>query len=191
MLNTVLATFSEGAPPIPPTSYESIAKVNGDGSSTTITFSSIPSTYKHLQIRSMASDVYSGVQGSASITVQYNGDTGSNYTRHHLYGNGTTAYAEGAGNLSSGAILAGMTYGTATNVYGTSIVDIIDYASTTKYKTTRNFSGADRNASDSTYYIALSSFLWMSTSAITSITLTSGNAAFTTSSSFALYGIKG
>ncbi len=171
-------------------SYESIASATGTGSSTTITFNSIPATYKHLQIRGIASDVYSGVHGTTVVLVQFNSDTGSNYTRHSLYGNGSTVSAAGNANLTSMGINGGLTYGTATNVYAASIIDILDYADTSKFKTMRYFSGADRNATDSSYYITLGSGLWRSTSAITSITLTSNNDNFTTATQFALYGIK-
>ena len=70
------------------------------------------------------------------------------------------------------------------------LIDIQDYASTTKYKTVRSFSGMDGNAADTQYVVTLRSNLWLSTSAITSITLIPAT-AFTTSTTFALYGIKG
>jgi hypothetical protein len=55
LLNTVLATFSEGTPPIPPTSFESIQTVTvGAGGASSISFTSIPATYASLQIRYLA-----------------------------------------------------------------------------------------------------------------------------------------
>ena len=171
-------------------SYESIATISGTGSSGTITFSSIPSTFKHLQIRGIARD--DRALSYDIIKMQFNSDTGSNYAYHTLTGDGSTASANGgasqtyvyASNISAGG-------NTLTNTMGVFIVDILDYASTTKYKTTRGLAGMDQNfTSSGTQQIRIESGLWMSTSAITSISLITGSGNFTTSSTFALYGIK-
>ena len=188
MLNTVLATFSEGAPPIPPSSYESIATLTGNGSATSLTFSSISGTYKHLQIRFLARSLRDGV--SDNLNIQFNGDSGSNYATHNLNGNGATAGAGGTANVTymdaSNAVRASGSSNTL--VYGAGIIDIHDYASTTINKTIRIISGWDLNGSGR---IALSSGFRNSTSAVTSITLQSDGNAFATGSTFALYGIKG
>jgi hypothetical protein len=69
------------------------------------------------------------------------------------------------------------------------VVDILDYANTNKYKTTRNLMGFDYNGSGTIRSI---SGLWMSTSAINSITLTTGTSSnWQGDTQFALYGIKG
>ena len=163
-------------------SFESIATVTASGSQSTITFSSIPSTYKSLQIRVLATDA------SASITdITFNGDTGSNYAWHRLYGNGTSAVAQGTGTttrINNSLIASGVA-----NCYAVGIYDIVDYANTSKYKTTRSFWGNDSNGS-ATGYVTLISGLWQSTAAVSSITFTCG-ANYTAGSTFALYGIKG
>jgi len=179
-----------GSFPTPVTSsYESIATATGNGSATTLTFSSIPSTYKHLQIRGISRRA-SGT-GLADIAITINADSGSNYAMHDLQGNGSTAAAQGYASQSSifwWNMLPSATYTAST--YGAGIADIHDYASTTKNKTLRLISGFDSNAGSTANRVNLSSGLWMNTAAITSITLTSGN-AFDTSSVFSLYGIKG
>lgn len=162
-------------------SYESIASATGTGSSGTITFSSIPSTYSHLQIRINAK----GGSG-AIIFAEINSDTGANYSRHFLRGNGTDAFASGAASQTK-LDYVGYASDTA-DICATSIIDIIDYASTTKYKTSRSFFGLDRNGSG---FVYLSSGSWQSTSAITSISLKIASGSFDTISTFALYGIKG
>ena len=170
--------------------FYSIATVNGTGSSSTITFSSIPSTYKHLQIRAIARQV-SGGYSSQSPTIRFNGDTtAGNYNAHQLFGNGSSAVAS-----NNGANLPRFVQGSAiasSSMYGAVIVDIIDYASTSKYKTMRAFGGNDTNGdANGANQIELDSALWMSTSAISSITITERNAqSFTTASTFALYGIN-
>jgi len=167
-----------GSFPTPVTSsFESIASATGTGSSGTITFSSIPSTYKSLQIR--CNIVYSS---TSLVRFQYNSDTGSNYARHILFGDGATAGADASAGYTSNAIIY-VGGSTGTNV---GIVDIHDYASTTKYKTSRTFSGNDNNGSG---YVTLMSGLWMSTSAVTSISIICSD-NFATGSTFSLYGIN-
>ena len=163
-------------------SFESIATVNGNGSATTLTFSSIPSTYVALQIRGIANDA-----NGFNIALQFNGDTGSNYAYHRLLGNGSTASAAGLATQTSANYLGACA--SATNIFAAYITDIHDYASTTKAKTIRTLHGADANGSGP---VSLSSGLWTSTSAITSISIVNtGPNAFITGSTFALYGIKG
>lgn len=182
---------SNSVTPASPSSYESIATATGTGSSATITFSSIPGTYKHLQIRLISKDDDTSGSGSAGLSIRFNSDTGSNYAYHRLYTDGSTIYATGSANTTFGILnnaCAGNASGIA-NMMGVGIVDIHDYASTSKTKTVRNFSGGDFNGSGG---VGLGSTLWNSTSAITSISIIApGTTNFTTSSTFALYGIKG
>jgi len=184
LLNTVLGTLSSGVA-ASTTAYESIASATGTGSSGTITFTSLPSTYASLQIRC-------NILASASnefVSLQFNSDTGSNYTRHSLQGIGTSAVADGAANSSS-INLDGNYWGPQSTYPTVLIIDILDYASTTKFKTVRVFNGQDNNSNRS--QVGLCSGLYRSTSALSSIAINiSGGINFTTDSTFALYGIKG
>jgi hypothetical protein len=183
MLNSLIPIIaSSGGAAAAAGAYESIATVNGNGSATTLTFSSIPSTYVALQIRGIANDA-----NGFNIALQFNGDTGSNYAFHRLLGNGSTVSAAGFATQTYANYIGACA--SATSIFSAHIVDIHDYASTTKAKTIRTFTGADANGSGP---VSLSSGLWTSTSAITSISLVNtGPNAFITGSSFALYGIKG
>ena len=172
-----------------PSSFESIASATGTGSSNTITFSSIPGTYQHLQIRGLFRSTYGTNGGDLIYLMRFNSDTGSNYTRHYLEGNGSAASAYGEGSTSSLYGGGGAAGSGTTNTCGASIVDIHNYASTSQYKTVRVFGGGEINTTPS--MLRLSSGVWMSTSAITSITLLDVYGNFTTQSQFALYGIKG
>jgi hypothetical protein len=171
-------------------SFESIATAVGTGSSDTITFTSIPNTYKHLQIRAFAGKV--GSAGLASL--EFNNDSSSVYATHRIIGDGTNAVvAQGQTGRANTfySIYAGGN--TLSNALSGSVIDIIDYASTTKNKTVRSFTGLDTNgnATDSPS-IYLTSALWPSTSAITSIKIiSSGGLSWSTASTFSLYGIKG
>ena len=169
-------------------SYESIATVSvGSGGTSEINFTSIPSTFKHLQIRIIGR----GTQSAASnyLQIQFNGDTASNYYgAHWLNGSGSAATA-GADGAASVIYAERLTAANATaSIFGVNVIDILDYESTSKFKTTRNLGGYDANGSGQ---ITFSSGLWRSTSAITSIKITPAASDFAQYSSFALYGIKG
>jgi hypothetical protein len=150
-----------------------------------VTFSSIPQTYTHLQIRGICKTTTSG-SNIASIGGRFNSDTGSNYAKHFLNGSGSAGASGGSASQTS------MFFGTEspagpTSVFASNVIDILDYANTNKYKTTRSFSGADQNGSG---FVQFMSGLWMNTVAVTSITILAGVDNFDQYSSFALYGIK-
>jgi hypothetical protein len=177
--------------PVVPSSYESIATVTGTGSSATITFSSIPSTYKSLQIRMNVKDT--GTSGNFGVPgVRLNGDSGANYSAHSVLGNGTTASANPANaiNQMDNAGSRIVPDSTIANIMYVAIIDLIDYASTSKNKTIRWFDGADTNGAGLNR-VEIVSGAWYNTSAVNSISilLTTGN-AWTTTSTFALYGMK-
>ena len=165
----------------PSGAYDSIATVTvGSGGSSSITFSSIPSTYTHLQLRMYA--VSAGTYSGSDIT-RFNGDSGANYASHSLYGGGNTANAGGAASQTS---LSTFFTPDATNP-AVAVADILDYANTSKYKTVRGLAGSDRNGSG---YMIFQSGLWMNTAAITSITISAYAGNWNQYSSFALYGVK-
>jgi len=171
--------------------YESIASATGTGSSGTITFSSIPSTYQHLQLRCLIrTDTSSPEPGNTFIDLNFNSDTGANYSIHRINGDGASASALGTADDIYSRIYSIGSRGTETNRMGAGIIDIHDYASTTKFKTIRAIGGIDVNSASTNGQISLTSGLWRSTSAITSIKLTIGSGNFTTNSQIALYGIK-
>lgn len=171
-----------------------IQRIAGTGSSRTITFSNIPQNYQHLQLRIMGKYTYSTLANSTSGSMSFNGDTASNYGFHRLTGNGSSVTASGSINQSDISIdnIAASSNATNANIMGVAIVDIHDYTSTTKNKTVRNFTGFDNNSGTTNSNLFLSSGLWRSTAAITSITITCDTTfAWTTASTFALYGFIG
>ena len=173
--------------------YESIASVIPSGSTNIVTFSSIPSTYTSLQLRILARGTANGSSTDPLIFfMQANSDTGSNYTNHSLVANGSTVIANGS--VSQTQMRPGIyaDSGYPANVFGITIIDLHDYASTTKNKTVRTISGVENNSGTTSSRLHLRSDSWMSTSAINSLTITNnGGDNFSSSSSFALYGIKG
>jgi len=181
LLNIIAGTLSSGVAPVT-SSYESIATVTvGAGGSSTITFSSIPSTYTHLQIRGIARTAT-----NVSLGLRFNSDTASNYSRHYLNGNGASAGA--GGGASSTSAYAGTT-ATATSAFGANVIDVLDYKDTNKYKTIRALSGGDNNGSG---FVQFMSGSWRNTNAVSSIDIFQVDGdTITQYSSFALYGIKG
>ena len=150
----------------------------GSGGAASVTFSSIPSTYTHLQIR--ITEAYSG--SGFNPRVRFNSDTGSNYSWHYVLGDGSSASAGAAAN-TTGMFLNS---NTALSTMTVHIIDILDYANINKNKTIRVLDGYDANGSG---FIDLWSGNWRNTSAVTSISIDAGT--FAQYSSFALYGIKG
>lgn len=174
----------------PTGNYYSIATTSlSSASQTSVTFSSIPSTYTHLQLRGIVACTVSGTDQNAML-VSANGDTstGSYYT-HALYGNGSSA-ATIANNGYGGALYTSDAPKTGnTNMFGGFVIDILDYSNVNKYKTFRTLQGADLNGSGRVW---LSSAVYMSTSAISSLTISIAYAGdLARYSHFALYGIKG
>ena len=176
------------------TAYESIATVTvGSGGSSTISFTAIPTTYSHLQLRGSI-QTNRGTYGRDEVKFQVgNGsvDTSANYSFHYIAGDGSSAYA-GNGTSTSYGWIDGVGDSTS-GVFGAVVLDILDYANTNKYKTMRVLSGSDYNGVISGLgdVIYLGSASWRSTSAITAITfLPVDGTAFTQYSTFALYGVK-
>jgi len=174
--------------------FHSIATTTvGSGGTGSITFSSIPSTYKHLQIRFISQTNRSTADNADDVYIRFNSDSTDNYISHRLRGipSSTESVAIPTGSGFTAILLptaAGVTANA--NSYGASIIDILDYANSNKYKTLKTLCGIDANASPS--FITLASGFWRNTSAITSITLVPGvGNTFSQYSHFALYGIKG
>jgi hypothetical protein len=171
-------------------SYESIQTVTLGASQTTVTFSSIPQTYKHLQIRGIA-------RSTRAVTLEgawayFNNDTSTTtYAVHGIAGDGASASSYAIPTPNSGGLQGGIISAASatSSIFGVFVMDILDYTNTNKNTTTRSLTGADLNGSGT---IRLISGLWLNTAAITSIKFdTQAGGDFTQYSSFALYGIKG
>jgi len=156
-----------------PTSFESIATVTvGSGGAANVEFTSIPATYSHLQIRGIARSTNAG-SGIDICLLQFNSDTGSNYARHSVGGNGSSTFTQVASSTTGIWVCAMWEDLISASMYGAAVVDILDYANTNKYKTVRSLEGLDKNsASGTTGEVALRSGLWQNTNAVTSIKLT-------------------
>jgi hypothetical protein len=172
-----------------PSGYEPIAVATvPTGGLASVSFGSIPLTYSHLQIRFLARTARANQEDN--LQLRFNSDSGNNYAAHVLYGDGATAASFSDGSSISFNTRTVVAAASATSgVFGAGVIEIVDYANTSKNTTVRSLSGYDNSGNGQ---VRFSSGLWVNTAAVTSITILSANAAnISQYSSFALYGIKG
>jgi hypothetical protein len=190
--NIIAGTFSAGAPPIPPTSYDSIATVTvGSGGSASIDFTSIPSTYKHLQLRGI---VRCDNTTNTNLQWRLNSDnSNANYNIHILRGTGAAVISEAVVSGSANSFIVAnepvAKSSDTSGIFGVVVIDLLDYSNTSKYKTARALAGRDVNGTGGA--ITLTSSLWQNTAAVSSISLSVVNSLnFVQHTQFALYGIR-
>ena len=160
--------------------FESIATgtVGAGSTSSVITFSSIPSTYTHLQLRMF-------------VRARFNSDSGStNYDFHRMNADGSNVGTDARINFSA-IYISSRGYGipATTSIGSAVVVDILDYTNTNKNKVTRTLSAQELNTSLSD--IELTSGSWKNTNAISRIDLSMESGSLAQYTHIALYGIKG
>lgn len=164
--------------------YQIATTTVGSGGAADITFSNIPATYTHLQIRGIGRSTFADTD--VNVYFQFNADTATNYSDHAIYGTGASAASYGNANNNIPAMFR-ITGGNSTaNRFGVGVADILDYRDTNKFKTTRSLSGHDQNGSG---LVFLFSSNWRNTNAITSVKLFPAAGNFAQYSSFQLYGV--
>lgn len=157
--------------------YEPIATTTLGSAAASYTFSSIPSTYTDLIVVAVTTNT----SAATNMTVQVNGDTGSNYSRTRINGSGSTATS--SRNSNETRIYNGDVGNPS--VPSVNTLHFMNYANTTTYKTVIGRYG---EADIQTGAVV---GLWRNTAAITSITINSDSNNFAVGSTFTLYGIKG
>lgn len=184
----VLASGISGHLFSPTGSYTSIktATVTSGGTGT-ITFASIPQTFKHLQLRCFVQNNNGGEDNLYVRVGNGSVDTGNNYTYHALQGSGSSASSGGLAsqNYYYASIISGNT--TVGQTYSVAIMDILDYTNTNKNKTMRTLGSYDNNG---TGLVSMRSSAWLSTSAIDTISLVAPTWTFNQYTQFALYGVN-
>ena len=158
-----------------PSTYEPIASSTLGSTASTVTFSSIPSTYTDL-ILIVSATVSSGL---CNVTMTF-GDTSSLYSRTNLIGNGSTAVS----NRQSGEALTYICT-VANTAQSAGIAQIMNYSNTT---TNKSYFLRDTYAAGA---VIQRVGLWRNTAAISTIVLgNDGGTTFAVGSTFTLYGIK-
>lgn len=167
-----------------PGSFESIATftVTGGGTSS-ITFSNIPSTYRHLHIRGIT--LVTVASDSVDVFARFNGDTGANYAEHYFYGAGANSTAaNGQFGITKLSQFYAYDDASSTTDFAPGVFEILDYADVNKFKTIRGFTGpADKNL------LVYRSSVWRNTNPISSITYAT-TGTIKANSRIALYGIR-
>jgi hypothetical protein len=180
-----------------PLAYDSIATYTVSSNTSTITFSSIPQTYKHLQLRIWNRNNRNANVAACSDIMYFNSDNAANYAIHRVIIQGS-----GSGNVSTDGygsqpgVWAGDSPGAQfnSNSYSYSVCEIVDYTNTNKYTTTRTHSNNNNNAggpSNAGNYIT---GVWYNTNAVSRIDIYPVGASaqqYAAGSVFCLYGIKG
>ena len=152
-------------------------------SASSVTFSSIPSDYKHLQIRYTAKNT----GGAFQLNVVVNNDTTTQRSSHDLRGQGSAVQSSASTFITNFPLYFGITTSTGGDSFAAGVVDILDYANTNKNTTMKSFHGQ-------TYpntMVYLSSGLYPQTGAITDIKFQPSGNSLAVGSRFSLYGIKG
>lgn len=166
-----------------PQTYTPLATYTFANSTTRlVTLSSIPSTYTDLRIVVTGSYTYNDCQW----VMQFNSDTGTNYSFTILNGNGSTAGA-GRSSNTGGLAFGWYPYPNAASSQGQSTIDVMNYSNTTTYKTAISRGNVAATVTDARVG------LWRNTAAINSITFDVGtyNTPYWTSgSTINIYGIK-
>jgi len=157
---------------MPTPTYKALATVTLASTATSITFSSIPATYRDLVL------VVNGkATAAASLRIRFNGDTGNNYAWVRMIGEAAGAFSD----FSSPANFLDGGNPSTTEGY-MSITQFMDYSATDKHKTTLH-----RINFPNTTHVLTNSGRWANTAAITSIQVY--NPTFSIGSTFSLYGI--
>lgn len=160
--------------------YEPIATTTLTSAQTSITFSSISGTYTDLVL---VCNLIANTGAAFDTWIRFNGDTGSNYSFTSMNGTGSQVQSFRATSATSMAVDRQATVRTTSRVI--QIINIMNYSSSSTYKTSLVRSAAPDDAAEALIG------MWRSTSAITSIEF-SNNASdnFASGCVFTLYGIK-
>ncbi len=188
---------SNSITPAASSGFYSLASHTFSGSTSTITFSSIPQTYKHLQINITAKSTTNSTGGFSYVLGTVNGDTGNNYEDNRLVGRSVSSFA--GGTAYQGYLWA---FGTAVtgasslaNFFGAGYLKVSDYTKTDRYKEWFGLNGLDTNgigdggsgAGAGSTWIQTSK--WNNTAAINNLTFIIDQGNFASGSKISIYGI--
>jgi hypothetical protein len=172
-----------------PATYELITSTILTSNEPSVTFESLneyASEYKHLQLR-MITKTNVASQNNTTVLFRFNSDSGANYARHEMVGNGlnVSSFAQASQNFGWLGLSNGGTSGSLE--YNATVADILDPFSSSKTTVTRSSSGQLGGN-----FIGIYSSLWNNVEPINSLQLMlSGSSNFVPGSRFSIYGIRG
>jgi hypothetical protein len=161
---------------MPTATYTALANITLGTAASTVTFSSIPATYRDLVVTVVAS-------GSTTLQgrIRLNSDTGANYQYQRMSGNGTSATGTQAATQTFGFV-SGIAQATTTGALQMSI-NIMECSATNKHKTIISRADQAANGTDASVN------RWISTAAVNSVQILTSTGNWAIGSTFALYGI--
>lgn len=159
--------------------FEAIQSQTLTSAISTVSFTGIPQTYTHLQLRMTTTTTTSG-----RIQMTWNSNATANQATEWMYGNATTSNGDYATGLTYLAV--GYTDGSSYPNY--TVCDIPSYTNTTLNHSFKSFNGYSNNTSSS--WVAQFVGSTQSSSAINRIDLVANSGNFNIGSTFTLYGIK-
>jgi hypothetical protein len=165
--------------------FELIESVFVASPTASVTFNNLnqyATEYRHLQVRITGRTTNSAQQ---PVNVQFNSDSGFNYSIHRLTGTGSSVVSVASPNQPNlyAALIPGSS--ATASAFGASVFDILDFYNPAKNKTTRAMAGQPSQPEFSLYAGA-----WYNTNPINSIRFFVDAASFIAASRFSLYGIR-
>ena len=143
----------------------------------------IPSTYTDLIIVANCGNV----TANQSIYMYFNGvKTGTPYSATILYGTGTSALSYRYSSINYMPAIEDQNGLSTTQISANGIIQIMNYANATTYKTSLSRNGDASRPDGTNLYVGM----WRSTAAITTIELSPGSGNIAAGSTFTLYGIS-
>jgi len=177
----------------PTGTFESIATYTAATAQSSIIFSSIPTNYRHLQIRAITRASVAGISALGYAIVNDNTTTGDYFFYHLLTGDQGTVvnqYVDANSQAGLGFIFHTIGNTGTANYFSPSVIDFIDSNHTNKFKNMKNVVGfVGGSGQENQVRIVNSTF--KSTSAITKLEFIIAGSNFMAGSQIALYGIKG
>jgi len=150
--------------------------------------------YQHLQLRMVLRNNREVGYNTGKAILQLNSNTSSSsYKEHYLIGNGS-AVISGTYGAVPGVTVVEMPSGPGSpaQTFAAAVTDILDAFSSSKNTTVRTLGGVHTTgtALGESKVAELVSGVFLSTAAITTITMIADSASFVTGSRFSLYGLK-
>jgi hypothetical protein len=166
---------------MPTPTYTPLATVTLASTAATVTFSSIPATYRDLIL------VVANLSATAANTLyaRLNGDTGSNYSFVIASGTSSGATSPSSASNSNGLFMGAANTGLPITSPSQAILQIMDYSATDKHKT-----ALGRYGSTGPSEVEMSATRWANTAAVTSLVVRiAPSGSFNSGVSFSLYGV--
>jgi hypothetical protein len=163
--------------------YQFIASTTIATATTGYTFSSLTTSFKHLQLRASIRSTTADL----GVGIRFNGDTtASNYAWQRMYGVGSMG--SDSGSDSYAMQVAGSADNS--NLFGYALIDIPNYQNTNMFKSLRSFTGYYGTAYTAAFLLAN---IWKNANAITSVTVTcasqGGSGQLAVGTVLSLYGL--